>query len=136
MQDLIRILAAQGRVVLSALRLVTAAILTHHGWMHVTGSAGGFFSQEPFPLPDGIQPLFAFVELGGGFLLLLGLFSRYLGLLFTAEFALVLYAAGMVEELGWAGLQYPLLVFACALVIATNGGGTLALDRALKRWDA
>lgn len=135
MQDWIRMLAAQGRLGLSAVRIVAAAILTHFGWAHVTGETG-FFASNPFPLPDVLDQVFAFIALGGGFLLLLGLFSRYLGLLFTVLFAIVLYFAWVEEGLGFAGSQYPLLMEVCALLIATNGGGSISLDRALKRWDA
>ena len=136
MQDLIRMLAAQGKLALSALRIVTAAILTYHGWMVVTGEGGGLFSKEVFPLPDGLHMITAFLELGGGFLLLLGLFCRYLGVLFTLVFLMVLYTAWIAEGLGFAGAQYPLLLLACAMLIAANGGGSLSLDRALRRWDA
>ena len=136
MQDLIRMLAAQGRLTLSAVRIVMAAVLAFHGWMIVTGEAGGLFAKEVFPLPDGVHQVSAFLELGGGFLLLLGLFSRYLGILFALIFLLVLYTAWISEGLGFPGSQYPLLMLACALLIATNGGGSISLDKALRRWDA
>ena len=136
MRNLIVGLAALGDVGIAAVRVGTGIILAYHGWLKVTGGyAVGFFGNVGIPLPQVMGPLVSILELVGGLALIAGLFSRYLGGIFFIEFLVVLWVRIAVLGKGYAGSEFELLILVVAAMLATNGGGTLSLDRLFRRWE-
>lgn len=136
MRNLFVRLAALGDVGIAAVRVGTGIILAYHGWLKVTGGyAVGFFGKVGIPLPQVMGPFVSIVELVGGLALIAGLFSRYLGGIFFIEFLVVLWVRLAVTGKGYAGSEFELLILVVAAMLATNGGGTLSLDRLFRRWE-
>ncbi len=136
MRNLIARLAALGDVGIAAVRVGAGIILAYRGWLKVTGGyAVGFLGNVGIPLPQVVGPFVSIVELVGGLALIVGLFSRYLGAIFFIEFLVVLWVRIAVLGKGYAGSEFELLILVVAAMLATNGGGTLSLDRMFRRWE-
>jgi putative oxidoreductase len=73
------------------------------------------------------------LELGGGALLVVGLFTRVLGLLLAGEMAVALWRDEKIFQHPLALDQYglALVLGVGAFALATFGAGTISLDRAL-----
>ena len=116
---------------ITAVRVSMGAILAVAGiqkWMGGIGGVAAAFGRWGIPLPSVAAPLVAVLETVGGILLVLGLGTRWLGLLFAIEFAV---AAFWVELrlLGWSHTQLALMLLAGAILLFLNGPGKAALDR-------
>lgn len=97
------------------------------GLAKVTESFHGY----GIPLPEIAAPFIAVLELGGGVLLVLGLFTRYLGVLYTFEFivaAWVKYSVIAPPAGGYLGSRLDTLIVVVAFLLATQGAGAISLD--------
>jgi putative oxidoreductase len=115
---------------LSVLRIVVAFLFMEHGSMKLLG----------FPAPMGNIALFSLMglagalELGGGFLLLIGLFTRPVAFILSGEMAFAYFMAHApggfwpVLNHGEAAVLY-CFVF---LYLAAAGGGVWSIDRCCK----
>ncbi|MCZ6559156.1 MAG: DoxX family protein [SAR324 cluster bacterium] len=84
-------------------------------------------------LPQIAGPFVAGVELAGGALLAIGLFTRYLGLIFTVQFVVASYAVAVTVGKGLAGARLEIMLVVIFFVLATNGGGALNLGTLLRK---
>ena len=122
-----------GPRLLSVLRIVAGFLLMQHGMQKLLGL--------PAPMPRGTVPLlslFGFVgvlELGGGLLLILGLFTRPVAFLLSGELAAAYFMAHAPQGF-WPLLNQGELAALYSFVflyLAVAGGGAWALDRLLRR---
>lgn len=117
-------------------RLCTGAILVPHGVQKLfsggaaSSVAGKAFAAWAFPAPLAWTYGIGVLELFGGLMLALGLFTRPIALLFAIE--LLVFILGVHIDKGWlwnrGGVQYPLLLFGLALAFVVRGGGRYSLD--------
>ncbi len=135
MRQLLRTLSTLGPVAIAVQRVVLGVIflIAGYGKVFKGGFAVNGFRGLGVPLPELMGPVVSFLELGGGALLIVGLFTRYLGVLFSVQFVVASILIANVKGLMGARLEYVILV-AC-LVLATHGAGTLALDRPGQKWE-
>jgi putative oxidoreductase len=122
-----------GPRLLSVLRIVAGFLLMQHGMQKLLGL--------PAPMPTGTVPLlslFGFVgvlELGGGLLLLLGLFTRPVAFVLSGLLAAAYFMAHAPQGF-WPLLNQGELAALYSFVflyLAVAGGGVWALDRLLRR---
>ncbi len=75
------------------------------------------------------------LELFGGFLLLLGLFTRPVALLFAGFMFVATFQYNIKFGYFWVkgGMEMPLLLLVVAIAILVRGGGEYSLDRKLGR---
>lgn len=114
------------------LRLALGVMWLAHGLLKVLvfGLAGtvGFFEQ--LGLPGALAYLVILAEIGGGLLILLGLYGRFVSLALTP---IMLGAAWVHFGNGWVfsapngGWEYPAFLIAASLAHALLGDGALAL---------
>lgn len=117
------------------LRVAVGAVFVAHGWQKldqgVDGFAG-FLASLNVPAPDFMAWVVTVLELGGGILLILGLGTRLVGLLFAVmmAFTIVVVKAdvGFIADQG-VGAELDVLLLASGLALALWGGGALAVDR-------
>ena len=121
---------------LFALRALTGAFLMHETWDNVTSRARmeefvQFLDQFGFPLPWLMAPLSVAVQFGCGALLVLGLLTRWAGLLIAANFVVAIAMVHFAEPFrGW----WPALVLVfLGLHFAATGSGKFGLDAVLGR---
>ncbi|HEX8290497.1 MAG TPA: DoxX family protein [Pyrinomonadaceae bacterium] len=122
-----------GPRLLSVLRIVAGFLLMQHGMQKLLGL--------PAPMPTGTVPLlslFGFVgvlELGGGLLLILGLFTRPVAFVLSGLLAAAYFMAHAPQGF-WPLLNQGELAALYSFVflyLAVAGGGVWALDRLLRR---
>ena len=114
---------------LSILRIVAAFLFMQHGGMKLLGF--------PAPFPMGEVHLFSLMglagalELGGGFLLLIGLFTRPVAFILSGEMAAAYFMAHAPHGF-WTALnggEAAVLYCFVFLYISAAGGGDWSVDR-------
>jgi putative oxidoreductase len=132
MQRFMAFLASQSGVASLLLRLVFAEIVIVGGYrkFFVIGLAGVTTNFEKFgiPLPQIMGPLIGLLELVGGALLAVGLFTRCLGVLFTCEFIVATWSRWVFAGEGYGPARIDTLLAVVALVLATQGAGPISVD--------
>lgn len=136
--DLVRLdgLAKGAAPALLALRVGVGAFLVWGVWDNITSPEdmqkfAAFLKQFGFPYPELMAPLDVAVQFGCGLAILLGLATRWAGLLCAANFII---AIAMVDH--HAGVRASFPAFALVLIgllLATQGPGRFALDHVLFR---
>lgn len=124
---------------LLAARVLLGVIMIAHGWQKfVTNgldATGGAFAKMGVPMPEVSAALAASVELGGGILLVLGLFTPIAGLAVAAVLAGAFWFVHMGQGLfatdgGW---ELVAALGLAAVVFALVGPGRFSLDALLRR---
>jgi putative oxidoreductase len=125
-------LAAGTDVAFLALRIGVGAFLVFGVWDNITSAEHmatfvGFLRQHGFPAPEVLAPFDVWVQFAIGVLFILGLGTRWAGLVCAVNF---IVAIVMVDHhAGWRGSFGSMCLVAIGLVLATHGPGRLALDR-------
>jgi putative oxidoreductase len=123
-------------------RIYWGVQMTQTGWgkLHALGHVTEFFSSLGLPFPAFTATFIATLEFVGGLLLIVGLLSRFVGLLLTVDM-LVAYILGDREALlsiisdtsrFYAAAPYTFLC--AALLIMIFGPGKVSLDTLLLRY--
>jgi putative oxidoreductase len=115
---------------LLVLRLALGASFMFHGYPKLSDPASWLKAFPGFGFPAYFAYIAGILELFGGGLLVIGLFTRGAGLLLAIEMGLVL---GRVELptlgiYGFGHYELPLLLGAAALALTTTGAGVISLD--------
>ena len=123
-------------------RVVCGLFLMPHGAQKLFGWFGGYGlnATGEFFAKLGLQPgytmalLAGLVELVGGGLLVLGLFTRPAALGVVIMMAVVVFAVHLPLGFFWqdGGFEYPLMWGLIALAIFFRGGGRLSLDHLIR----
>jgi len=137
MSQVVTVMSRQSQLVQLLVRLAVGAITAQAGYLKVFKGdlARSSFAGYGIPLPEIVGPFVSFLELGGGILLIVGLFTRYLGVLFAIEFIVAAYVTWIGTGKGFQPARIDILLVVAALSLAANGGGMFSSDRG-RRWDA
>ncbi len=123
-------------VALLLLRFAMGVIFVHYGYpklfVHPRSSVA-WFSQHGFPGYFGY--LSGVLELFGGLMLILGLFTRVAGLLLAVEMAIALWRVHglLADPLAVQNYQFPLMMGVSALALAAVGAGAISFDQLIFR---
>ena len=123
---------------LAIMRIMIGAMYTAHGVQKLfeMGLAGvtGFFTQAGIPHPGVMAPFIAWLEFAGGILLMCGLATRAVALLFACEMTGAIWYVhgghGFFLPLGW---EYAAVLIAANLALALVGPGYLSVDGGIAR---
>jgi putative oxidoreductase len=124
------------------LRVLVGVTFLLHGFPKIANIGGfaGFLTSLGVPAPGLFAFLVVALEVGGGLLLILGLATRWVSLLFVIQMLVTtllvkLPSAGFIApQGGGAGAELDLLLLAAALILLTQGSGPLSIERnVLKR---
>jgi putative oxidoreductase len=124
------------------LRVLVGVTFLLHGFPKIANIGGfaGFLTSLGVPAPGLFAFLVVALEVGGGLLLILGLATRWVSLLFVIQMLVTtllvkLPSAGFIApQGGGAGAELDLLLLAAALILLTHGSGPLSIERnVLKR---
>jgi putative oxidoreductase len=122
-------------VTLSLLRLTTGLIFLYHGSQKIFGILGGIDgrgSSAHLMSPLGIAGV---IEIVGAILIAVGLFTRPVALILSAEMAFIYYrhhARGMWPVLT-GGAEVAILCCFILLFLSTSEAGPWSLDRIIRR---
>ncbi|MBI3669780.1 MAG: DoxX family protein [Acidobacteria bacterium] len=116
-------------------RCALGIIFLFHGYPKLFGQTAGY--QQYFSRV-GIPPYFVYVvgilELFGGGLLVAGLFTRVLGLLYTVEMIVAIWKVHSAHGIyAVRDYEFPLAVGVAAFTLATVGAGEISLDQVIFR---
>jgi putative oxidoreductase len=124
------------------MRLALGLVFLDYGWQHVShveGFTNAFADRFHIPLAEFSAPFVAWVELLGGLAVILGLFTRYAGLLLANTMVVstlqVKMPAGLAQgrdPLGLTGFwDLDLSLFALGVALLLVGPGKYSLERML-----
>jgi len=125
----------------TVLRILVGLIFLLHGlpkWQGLDGFAG-FLGSLGVPLTGLFAFLVALLETGGGLLLILGLGTRWVALLFVIEMIfttlLVKVNVGFISPTATPGVgaELDLLLLVCAFALAVLGSGPLSVEQNVLR---
>jgi putative oxidoreductase len=114
------------------LRLTLALIFLHSGY---TKYSHGIAGVQQFMVSHGLPSYFAYInvalELGGGVLLILGLGTRIVSLLFAIQMAIAVWSVDMANGVrAIPSYQFTLLLTVASLALMSTGAGSISLDHA------
>jgi len=114
----------------TAVRVAMGISFTIAGWTKFAGGIGavvGSFANYGIPLPGIAAPFIATLELVGGFALIVGLFSRWLALLFTCELIIGAFYVKLPAT-SWVASRIDIMLLGGAALLLLAAPGRLALD--------
>lgn len=117
------------------LRIAIGIVFISAGWMKISGIEGviGFFGAF------GIAPAFAYIvaysEFIGGILILLGLLTRYAGIVLAIVMLVAIFKVHIANGFSLAnnGYEYTLVLLLSSLALVFQGAGKYALGKVLKK---
>jgi putative oxidoreductase len=117
---------------LSLLRLMTGLLFLQHGTMKILSFPPSEFGGQPLMSMGGVSGL---LELIGGALIVLGLFTRPVAFILSGEMAVAYFMAHAPEGFYPALNDGELAVLYCFVFLSLSaaGGGAWSLDRAIRR---
>jgi putative oxidoreductase len=116
---------------LFVLRAALGIIFMYHGYPKLFGDPGHTVQQfVKMGFPGYFAYLAGVLELFGGGLMVIGLFTRGIGLLLAIEMGVALVKVHIPQAGIYAVTKYdlPLILGAAALGLATTGAGLISLD--------
>jgi putative oxidoreductase len=120
---------------ITAVRVMMGIILIVAGYSKLAGGIEGFsgsLGNLGIPLPGLMGPFIVALELLGGLLVLIGLGTRWLGILFVIEFLVTTFVVKLPRA-GWDASRIDLMMLAGALMLVLAGPGKAAVDEILAR---
>jgi putative oxidoreductase len=121
---------------LLALRFAVGAFLIWGVWDNIVGTArmaefAAFLRQHGFAAPELLAPLSVWAQFGCGAAFVLGLFTRWAGLVCAFNFIVALV---MVDAALGVRAAFPsTMLILVGLYLSANGGGRFALDSLFAR---
>jgi len=118
------------------LRVITGTVLIHHGFeklANIENFADAFVRPLHLPFPIFLSYVAAFSEIGGSWLLILGLATRFGALAIVGTISVAIYHALITSGFNIFLLELLLLYFASATSIALTGPGDFSIDEVIIR---
>ena len=118
------------------LRVITGTVLIHHGFeklANIENFADAFVRPLHLPFPIFLSYVAAFSEIGGSWLLILGLATRFGALAIDGTISVAIYHALVTSGFNIFLLELLLLYFASATSIALTGPGDFSIDEVIIR---
>ena len=116
----------------TVVRVVMGALLAAHGYAKLADGVGGvatFFAKTGIPLPEVSAVFVMLLELVGGLLLVIGLFARWLGLLYAIQFLVIVFYVKRFPTAGLRAAEFELILLAAAVLLLLAGGGRASVDQ-------
>ena len=117
-------------------RVITGTVLIHHGFeklANIENFADAFVRPLHLPFPIFLSYVAAFSEIGGSWLLILGLATRFGALAIVGTISVAIYHALVTSGFNIFLLELLLLYFASATSIALTGPGDFSIDEVIIR---
>lgn len=111
------------------LRLVMGSVLIVSGYgklSHISNTVA-FFAKYGFPIPVATAWFIGLLELFGGAALILGLFVRFLGLIYAIEFIVALVWVQLPRS-GFSPSRLVFMLIASGLALSVLGAGPISVD--------
>lgn len=115
---------------ITLLRLAIGVIFVYHGWLKGQNLQANAHMFAGMGFPGWAGYGIAFLEIGGGVLLVLGVLTRLFGLLLAGEMLVAFLHVHLPSGPWWkvTGYELPMLLSAAAFWLFCYGGGPWSLD--------
>jgi putative oxidoreductase len=111
-----------------AVTLIPAGYLKWFRFGVFTGVATLFGTKYGLPVPQAFAVAAGLIEFVGGILLVIGLFTRWVGLLVFCEFTVAAFFVRWRLQ-GYMDARLEMLMLCCGLLMFLTGPGRAAIDR-------
>ena len=114
-----------------ALRLCVGVLLIHHGYEKlndIDNFATAFVKPLHLPFPVALSYIAAFSEIGGSWMLITGLGTRFGALAILGTMSIAIYHAIIINGFNIYLLELLGLYWGGALCLILNGGGMFSID--------
>jgi putative oxidoreductase len=120
---------------LMLLRLALGTIFIFHGLPKLLHTREWMQSLAQMGFPGYFAYIAGILEVFGGLLLILGLFTRIAGLLLACEMGVALWKVHKLfaDPMSVKNYEFPLTLAVSAFVLATLGAGLISMDQAVFR---
>ncbi len=118
------------------LRVITGTVLIHHGYeklANIENFAEAFVKPLHLPFPIFFSYVAACSEIGGSWLLIIGLATRFGALAIVGTISVAIYHALVTTGFNIYLLELLLLYFASASCVALSGPGKFSIDEVIIR---
>ena len=118
------------------LRVITGTVLIHHGYeklANIENFADAFVRPLHLPFPIFLSYIAAFSEIGGSWLLIIGLATRFGAIAIMGTISVAIYHALITSGFNIFLLELLLLYFASSSCIALSGPGNFSIDEVIIR---
>ena len=118
------------------LRVITGTVLIHHGdekLANIENFADAFVRPLHLPFPIFLSYIAAFSEIGGSWLLIIGLATRFGAIAIMGTISVAIYHALITYGFNIFLLELLLLYFASSSCIALSGPGNFSIDEVIIR---
>lgn len=118
------------------LRVITGTVLIHHGYeklANIENFADAFVKPLHLPFPIFFSYVAACSEIGGSWLLIIGLATRFGALAIVGTISVAIYHALVTTGFNIYLLELLLLYFASASCVALSGPGKFSIDEVIIR---
>jgi putative oxidoreductase len=114
------------------LRVLTGTFLVYGVWDNIVSAERmdefeAFMAQFGFPMVEILAPLSVYTQLIAGLGLVLGLLTRWAGLLVMANFIVAMLMVHLNDD--FRAMWPALVLVAIGFLFATTGGGRFSMDR-------
>ena len=120
---------------IAIVRIMAGIVLLIAGYQKWTGPGiagiSGFFGSVGIPAPGVMAPLLMTFEVVGGLLLIVGLFSRYIGAIMIVQFLVAGLLVSLPSQGGWNLARVDFLLLACGALFLIAGSGLPSVDAML-----
>ena len=116
------------------LRVITGTVLIHHGYeklANIENFADAFVRPLHLPFPIFLSYIAAFSEIGGSWLLIIGLATRFGAIAIMGTISVAIYHALITSGFNIFLLELLLLYFASSSCIALSGPGNFSIDEVI-----
>lgn len=117
---------------LTVLRIVVGVILINHGWGKLfgdTSQALAFFESTVLPAPALMLWVAGVIEVFGGALLILGLFTRVVSFIVSLQFLVIVLFVKL--QYGLMAMELDLMILAATFALTSAGHGAMGMDHYL-----
>jgi putative oxidoreductase len=126
---------------ITILRVMVGIVFLAHGGQKVFvygfGGVSGAFGQMGIPMAAVMGPFVALLELVGGGMLVVGLVTRWVSILFAIEMAVAVLKVHLSSGFFLPrGFEFALTMFAASCAIALEGPGAASLDGIISKKSA
>ena len=121
---------------LLVLRVFTGTLLIHHGYeklANIDNFADAFVRPLHLPFPIALSYIAAFSEIGGSWLLIMGLLTRFGALAILGTITVAIYHAVITAGFNIYLLELLGLYFAAAAAVLAVGPGRFSIDELIVR---
>ena len=117
---------------ITVVRIMTGLLFAVHGYQKFArglGEMSAYFTKISIPFSGLMAPFIASLELIGGILLILGLFTRVVGALFAVEMLVTTVWVKLALGAGWNASDLDRMLLVACILFVLAGPGVAALDR-------